>query len=1730
MSRDFNWYLSERLIEYFRRINIQAGKKYFAKFDNECTRDEFYSVLKEFAAENKIDETFIYDKDNSYVTYVMKIFNTKILVAKEDKSVTLDFLTKFRNSVGPGREYEDYALLLIISSDLDSIIDGTESLHREGLPFYYALIIQDIERKIEDKSNNLSEIDKAIIRVELENKRNDRYGDRTSLELYKPILEMIDSGKIEQSQYKSFGMFYDSDLKYQEGANAFEKRIKENREWHEKIYDAIRNANVEETLSADLGDSLLEKLKKLSKDSLEDDWSDNFDFKTIKKSIEEKKNRENININNINLEFISQVFCDEDSGFYRIKKYNKDVKKKKEDWIVFNEDSYEQLTINISLSEKLKKDAVKTKNGDKISFICNGTSVKGELDLSNKNGAFSKIIIEDQISHSSIEINLCVINCPKECFDMFISKITNIDVKKKAFYIVTDDNLKFNINKESGPSVEISNKMIYTIEKDKSLELQLTNTAKEVDDLEFILRVNNFDIRIFVEQSQGKSQIIDGVTLFKHKLEKIWYAYDNYNKVIFNQSEYKLDEKLKAVLDYEKYIINNDAVLCSIKNNKIEKIDSEIPSDVLLSYNAIINYYKTNNTLPSLCPINKEIYSLFVNYIETINNCVDYLEDNKPITNNNAKNIYLIGACINKLEDVILLSPLHPINIAHQIALYKEKIDKGLKKENVRKLNSRYAFPYFYYNSETLYKVLDNNDTLIEWKKYVRDQDLSKNGDYYFVNGLIINKIDLFTKHFSCIFNDINNKILKINLVNMGDCSEAFNGIIRYFFKNYDDDSAKDIIVTIYNDGYCKNDFEILSNESQFRAYLKSVKEKSKVNLNEIMAYIKSKLSFYVKSINDSIFEYAHLTFYEMSSGVTPGNNNMNDIESGVSLNSVLTGITSAFIGNSYRTSFGAKDLKSDLSSTLYKNLNSLALFSRRSDPFNRNQCISTEVKNEKADLLKKVYKSSHWVTFIDPKVDLSYFVDNQNDENLTIIHYSDQYTTSTGYDAITVTNKTKQYIELIREHMQQHKLYLSDEDANKVINTFNAVNGNWLLKLMSSNVKYEKEKISLISAVKLAMAKFEYENVIWVPLAMEEILRVTGANKLSTKQGLLATKNLESTNGCKSDDLLMIGVDYSNIDKLKVYLHPIEVKIGEQSYIYSSKEKAKKQIESVKKNIYDKSLKDEDDPMTLKRMRRNYLMQLLIIAAQKFKLYNIWNGQDWNKLTTGPIREKLLNEDYELNFDLDKKFGIGSVFQFANIDGDNNIKQCKDSECSIIQSTVKYALQLLNKDIDEIKDENNFEKLLSIDEMIDASEEVNEVVENSNDCVEKVEDDVYNNKSLIAVEDNKLTVEETPLIATNDAIGIKIEFGERLNGTKYFWYPNDTNRIMHPNTGIIGTMGTGKTQFTKSLITQFYRESVNNVDGKDIGILIFDYKGDYNTQKKDFINATNAKVYQLYKLPFNPLAISKNIYKPMLPLHVANTFKETLSQACNLGIKQETLLRDVIMQAYTEKGIDKANRDTWQNEAPTFKDVYEVYKNKPGIKEDSLYSILSTIDEFEIFEPNSKNTKSLYDLINGVTVIDLSGYDTQIQNIVVAITLDLFYSQMQSNGHSKIAGNLRQLSKLILVDEADNFLSQGFKSIKKIMKEGREYGVGTILSTQLLSHFSNDSDDFADYIFTWVVHNVSDLSVKDIRKIFNAQSKVEEEKLYRDIKNLQKHNSIVKISSAAMAEHIKDLPFYKLI
>lgn len=65
----------------------------------------------------------------------------------------------------------------------------------------------------------------------------------------------------------------------------------------------------------------------------------------------------------------------------------------------------------------------------------------------------------------------------------------------------------------------------------------------------------------------------------------------------------------------------------------------------------------------------------------------------------------------------------------------------------------------------------------------------------------------------------------------------------------------------------------------------------------------------------------------------------------------------------------------------------------------------------------------------------------------------------------------------------------------------------------------------------------------------------------------------------------------------------------------------------------------------------------------------------------------------------------------------------------------------------------------------------------------------------------------------------------------------------------------------------------------------------------------------------------------------------------------------------------------------------------------------MNKLHNFVIFEPDPFKTISLTEFLKGIVVIDISEYDEDIQSLVVAITLDQFYSQMQAVGSSITEG-----------------------------------------------------------------------------------------------------------------------------
>lgn len=1728
MSDQFYSYLTDKIIKFFRNNPLRSGDKFFIQFEEEEEVESLYLALKN----NTLYKAFKYeDKEHNenYETYYLDFDSVKLIIASTYGGVHPDFLANLRNVVGVEEGYLNKAILFIHNSTLDSIVGGTGSFHKEGMPFNVKKIIEDLEAKV--TTSNFCETDKAILRMHLISKQRELEGGNPSIFEYKELLSVVEKSVIELNEYNNFGLFPDKNIgNFSE--KKLEKRLESNAINYTKVQEIHNYGMSESKLERYYDEKGVERLK-------EDDWNE-VEFEEIIKYIENKKNKPVIEY----IPIMSNSFVwDRAEGNSKVKSQIRNI-------LVFNVDDSEEYSLELCFTEFVKKGNIT----EGLHSISESSGKRLVTKLINISGNASFYYIKYKEGTSTFQFRIAIVSNPPYYLNVLktdYSIITKGRVDDNYILINSDDTvITFNEYNDNEIDIVINEQDQLVFLEDNKLKINTDDQYPFTDDnamVKFRLCINDCVIPFRKASAIDKPKPIDGMKLWKLKRDnKTSFEYSNDNKLIHGTKSYFAREDFRNNLELEKLYIEQGKLSLYESSDKYNQLELAVDGKVSEQFDEIIKYFKRNRILPSLAYLDDELKQIYTQFLEVYIEELNKLKDGNYLSKEH-RDLFFLGTIKRTVnEQELLLTPLHPLNLAYQ--LHINDIDTSIILESELDLLQRFQQLYLLpiisqdpYTKERCTMIPIEQNHSAEWKIYVDESLPRYKGSKDYVSKLVSEKIEEFVDHFEYLFTIGDGAPIIINLFNTGDSHEILQGIFKYYVKLLRSKKPKEILSMVIN-GYI--DKNVTNTFDEFAAIddVETLKKMFGLDLNvdemneeDVVDLYREKVNFYSKDISDTELHFAHITFVEMLDESEVNLTSMEDIPTGVVFNCISSGNASTLLGDTFRTGFGTKHaMKNSTLMDLAIKMNAINA-AINGNQYSRDKCSTISISNRKQIGLDKIYDASNWVTFIDPKVDLSYFKNDPSAKDLIIIHYSDQYnTTSSGYDAITVTRKSRQYQNVIEEYLVEKGVGEAKERSPMIINTFNAVNGDWLLRLLSNKSYFPKEKLSILSAIKYSLKRFSNDNVIWIPISLEEILRVSGGVGLR-KNSLFSAKNLGfENNGATSDDVLLIGI--YNTERPKITFYPIEVKVGKNAN--DTIEKGIKQATETKRIFRDTLQRSED---IRHKIYRNFFMQLAVSSAEKLVLYEIGDEtQKWDEVINSDLRRKLLNEEYDIVSSINSNMGDACVLSFKA--GSHNVEDKMRDGILIIEESESAGINMIAKklneiDISPIKFELSFESTLNVmEEIIKKPDIENEDIPKNEKLI--INEDIEDNADVLPLEYTGLDDAISPEGADDSHIdspisnrNMMIHFGTKQDLKKeLYWEPNNSSKVFHTNTGIIGTMGTGKTQFTKSLVTQILRESKYNLNSNEIGILIFDYKGDYNNTKEDFIKATNANVYSLCDLPFNPLSLTLSEFpKPMLPLHTANSLKETISKAFGLGIKQETLFRELIMDAYDKFGIKKNDSNTWSYKAPTLQDVYNIYINREDLKEDSLYAAFSNIIDFQIFERDSSKTMGLYEFVKGVTVIDLSGFDPGIQNLVVAITLDLFYSQMQGHGHSKLNGDLRQLNKFILVDEADNFLSKNFASLKKILKEGREFGVGTILSTQLLSHFSSGDNDYSNYILTWVIHNVSDLNYKDIRYIFNTKNKSEEEFIFSKIKRLKKHHSLVKMGDSDNPISIRDKAFWEL-
>ena len=367
--------------------------------------------------------------------------------------------------------------------------------------------------------------------------------------------------------------------------------------------------------------------------------------------------------------------------------------------------------------------------------------------------------------------------------------------------------------------------------------------------------------------------------------------------------------------------------------------------------------------------------------------------------------------------------------------------------------------------------------------------------------------------------------------------------------------------------------------------------------------------------------------------------------------------------------------------------------------------------------------------------------------------------------------------------------------------------------------------------------------------------------------------------------------------------------------------------------------------------------------------------------------------------------------------------------------------------------------------------------------------------------------------------LGSKFLVGHRLDSVGdsplEFWPGNTALNQM--NVGVVGDLGTGKTQLLKTLISEL-RRTTRETQGTPISFLIFDYKNDYSDQA--FLDDVGGVVVSPSSIPLNVFALA-GPYTRASAFKRAQAFTDVLGKIyAGIGPIQRNNLVETIMDLFQAKGGD----------SPLMHEVLSGYRQRVGAA-DSVVGVLNKFVLPEVFVEDASALQPFNDFLGDkVLVINLSelGGDSHTQNALVILMLDLYYEYMLSREKWPFVGEdpqIRKLNSFLLVDEATNIMQFEFPVLEKLLLQGRQYGLGVILASQYLSHFKVGSTNYGEILRSWFVHKVPHVTDAQLRMLSMPGATAANAARISSLNNHEAFYSSLNVEG----EFIRGLPYFEL-
>ena len=1710
MSKEFYKFTIQQIQDFFIDGNeVNKGDRFYIHLD---MPEEVAQLMEAFKNTDGI-EIFSYNYSNNKTPFQVPMFMTKsgikVLIAGTSKNVTPDFLAKIRNNVSLQEgEFEGTALISVLNEQLETISGGSTNLLKNDMPLNIKVVHDKLVSLVAELS--IDKVHAMIFKDTLKRIYRESEMYNTSFLDFAKVYEMIQKGEIEKSAYKEFGMFYDPDLTSFKGKEV-ESRIANNKELFSYVSDVHSYGGEQEQLEKKFTNNIIPDLK--SKEWNEVEFSKV--FKDAEKFNEAQKS--------------SKIEYDENSmkiieghNYWDRSINDKAASRRNRHIIIFNPnfDSNLSITIPFSLSGKLQS---LNKKGLNKSYVQNLTTEenikKKNIDLtftiedSQKPSYIRYTFKQGDSSTLTIKFQVLILPCESLIFEKYKTKFEVAPNKKK--FICAYENDQVTLGKMNSPVKEelVLNDenpivKIEDIEKNYVVNFD-TSQFNDSGELLIKVEVNNIVIPMTLHTESIASLPIKADVISKLLREKSLNFFWNResNRLIQGTHEYYIESTYSTFLEWENTWLEKYYFHAEADGDHLKELELDIDDRLKENYSYFIQYFINKKTISTLTYVDNEYRERAINYVKTYLTLVDEFEEEKPVLNKGI-DLFKFGTIVAK--DVVYLTPYHPLMVAYKLELYNMLKNEDINTNMLNRLSPDALLPLMYFDNQ-LYKP-DNQSSLKEWQFFKPIDQVSVADANQYLAQVVQDKLKQFENHFSYLFLPQSKAPLQINVINITNDLEVVRGLINWMIerlsKKNGEKNLKILEVTIYSDGLNETAFDLLSQAQTSEEFEEMFSVKLKTNeldSDDVMNIIRNNIWFYKKEmvINDDL-RYAHISFYKLETQKYYGIQNNSDMLTGISLEGIYNSVPSMKCDSMYKSGFGTKGYDIESSELLLntaEKVNELTANIKDNggmSGYRKKQSTVSNIGAMDYEKIKLLFKHSNWVTFIDPGVDLEFF--KRVDDNLVIIHYSDQYSSSSRYDAITVTNKTKQYATVIKEYLLEKEVESTEQQITNAITTFNTFNGEWLLRIIGSNGEYGREKLSLASAIKYTLSYFEHSKIMWVPISLEEILRVVGVYHLSKNDGIFTAKNL-GVSGETSDDLLLIGLEQHN-GKCKLHFYPVEVKIGHNNP--DVLKKATNQIEKTYKIFQDVLVNSDKESFTTK-FYENFFIQLFIANAKKLQNSGLWPEKNYE--INDELHSKLLKRDVEFSNSLTKYIGKGTIVSFkkdadcrsAVRDIETNIMSLNltmnDGYSGIIKTfeelrvfiqeessdfskaellNVKYNPDYVEKIVEPTKyslsTDGTVYKQAPIQEEADSLITVNIEVENSTVSTETkvdlttdegpvqeqepvqepVQESVQESIALVkeeVINENFVIEEQKNSKKPFDLETVRVEIGEvEDQDQKVFWEYGKygAGAITNRHLLISGASGNGKTYLMQCLLLELSKQGVSSI--------VVDYTDSFLKNQLDsvFVEELGERLKQRSvikdKLPINPFkryqedVLGDGDYQSQSDVDIAERVKSIFSAVYKLGAQQENLIYELVLRGLNRYGDEMS--------LSSLRVLLE--EEDSSTAGTTLSKIAPLIDRNPFVTTESIDWKEHLETEGDVFIIQLKGYTRQVQLLIVEFILwDLWY-------FATIHGNQNKPLSIVM-DEAQNLDHREGSPSAYMLTEGRKFGISGWYATQSLSTLQND-------------------------------------------------------------------------